>query len=140
MISPFFDVLVNLLILSTDGAETTHTAPQNLGDVFHTTDRNTGQIHFDKSFFHRNSPPHISFNNGRSKRQIAKFGNLQLHFPRSCLQTLRIMFRPVTDTTSITLVTPCLAEIARSVSSKLFKVSCRLFRKISATCLLTSPR
>lgn len=81
MISPFFDVLVNLLILSTDGAGTTHTAPQNLGDVFHTTDRNTGQIHFDKSFFHRNSPPHISSIMAVPKDRLRSLGTFSFTSP-----------------------------------------------------------
>ena len=76
-VPPIFNVDIRFLVHLTDGGGRDLAAPQSLGDVLHTPDGYTGQVHLNKSFFHTALPVAIPLNNGSLKGDSLELGHLE---------------------------------------------------------------
>ena len=82
-VPPIFNVDIRFLIQLTDGGGRDLAAPQGLGDVLHTPDGYTCQVHFNKSLFHTALPAAIPFNDGSFKGYSFELRYLESDIPGS---------------------------------------------------------
>ena len=82
--TPFFNLPVNFLIEIAGGAGAYFRVPQRLGDIFHSTNRNSGQIHFDQCLFNTALLRLIPFDDLRFKRKRPKTRYFEFNFARCC--------------------------------------------------------
>ncbi len=68
-VPPAIDVNVGPLVPFADGGRGDLAAPQGLGDILHSADGRTGQIHLNERFLHAAFPAAIAFNDGCLKRR-----------------------------------------------------------------------
>ena len=98
------------LIQLTDGGRRHLTAPQGLGDVLHTPDGYTCQVHLNESFFYTAFPAVVSLNDGGLKGDSFEFWHPQGDIPGSGGEISAIMAAAVALTLLIALVSGCLGQ------------------------------
>jgi len=82
-VSPIFNVDIRFLVQLTDGGGRDLAIPKGLGDVLHTPDRYTGQVHLNESLFHAAFPAAIPLNDSSLKGDSLELRHLESDIPGS---------------------------------------------------------
>ena len=106
-VPPIFNVDIRLLVQLTDNGGRDLAASQVLGDIFHTPDRYTCQVHLYEGFFHTAFPAAVPFDNSSLKGNPFELGNLEGNIPGSGSEVSAIVAAAVALARLVTLVPSC---------------------------------
>src|SRR5699024_2602455 len=101
------------LVQLTDGGGRDFAAPEGLGNILHTPDRYTCQIHLNERLFHAALPAAIPLNNSSLKRDSLELGHLQGNVPGSGGEIPVVVAAAITLPLLISLVTGSLGQLLR---------------------------
>ena len=113
--TPFFDVLIRLLVEVADGAGRDLRAPKRFGDVLDTAHGYAGQVHLNKGFLDRAFTAFVAFDDGRLELDALEFGHAQLDFTGSRAEIPLVMTGTVALTVSRSLILTSTDEFVRLV-------------------------
>src|SRR5699024_3893786 len=106
-------VAICFLVQLTDGGGRDFAAPQGLGDVLHTPDGYTRQVHLNESLFHAALPAAIPLNDGSFKRDALELGYLKCDIPGSGGKVAVVVAAAVALAMLISLVPGSLGQFLR---------------------------
>ena len=87
---------IRLFVQLTDGRGRHLAAPQGFGNILYTSDRYTGHVHLNKSFFYTVFPTVIPLYNGGLKGDAFELGNFQGDLPGSSGEAPAVMTAAIT--------------------------------------------
>ena len=112
-VSPILDVDICFLVQLTDGGGRYFAAPEGLGNILHTPDRHSCQIHLDEGLFHTAFPTAIPLNDGSLKGNPFELGYLEGDIPGSGGEAAIVVAAAVTLALLIAFVPGRLGQFLR---------------------------
>ena len=102
---------IRFLIQLTDGGGRHLAAPQGLGNILHTPDGYTCQVHLNESLFHAAFTAAIPLNDGGLKGDALELGHLESDIPGSGGEVAAVVAAAVALALLIALIPGCLGQL-----------------------------
>ena len=110
-VPPILNVDIRFLVQLADGRWRHLAAPQSLGNILHTPDGYSGQVHLDEGFFYAAFTAAIPLNDGGLKGDSFELGYLEGNVPGSGGEVPAVVAAAVALTLLVALVPGCLGQL-----------------------------